>query len=441
MARSANTTTITIITTTPMNDGIYLERLSNFARMLRAQGLAVGPKETADAADILSWLGFEDREQVKTALRTVYAKSHSEQLIFDKSFDTYFVSEETRQRLQKEIEKQQEELDKAREKAERDLQVNGKPLELDQTQKDAYAAMPEERQERLRKLLKRYEGGMEREPEKFNEFIRSVFNRSIMEQQMMMEDAAFESSELDPELGLLFKDISQFKDNEIPKAIAYIETIAQQINSELTSKAKESGRSRKLDFRKTIRKSLSTGGVLYNLQFKKKRLRRRSLVLLCDVSGSMIQFSEFALRFIQSLNNVSQSSRVFLFSERLYEADAFSLQNMDLFRNYVRDLGIYGKGTRLGEALGELCTGKPPVLSDASTLIILSDTKTADLPGAFAALVEAKRQAGKVIWLNPIPESKWKYLNSVQIMSTVCTMVSCSTLSSLAAACRKLIQK
>jgi len=101
MARSANTTTITIITTTPMNDGIYLERLSNFARMLRAQGLAVGPKETADAADILSWLGFEDREQVKTALRTVYAKSHSEQLIFDKSFDTYFVSEETRQRLQK----------------------------------------------------------------------------------------------------------------------------------------------------------------------------------------------------------------------------------------------------------------------------------------------------------------------------------------------------
>ena len=409
--------------------------------MLRAQGLAVGPKETADAADILSWLGFEDREQVKAALRTVYAKSHSEQLIFDKSFDTYFVSEEMRQKLQKEIEKHQEELDKAREKAERDLQMNGKPMELDSKQKDAYAAMPEERQERLRKLLKRYEAGMEREPDKFNEFIRSVFNRAIMEQQMMMEDAAMESSELDPELGLLFKDISEFKDSEIPKAIAYIRTIAQQINSELTSKAKQSGRSRKLDFRKTIRKSLSTGGTLYNLQFKKKRLRRRSLVLLCDVSGSMIQFSEFALRFIQSLSNVSQSSRVFLFSEKLYEADAFSLQNMDLFRNYVRDLGIYGKGTRLGEALGELCVKKPPILSDAATLVILSDTKTADLPGALASLIEAKRQSGKVIWLNPIPESKWKYFNSVQIMASVCTMVSCSTLSSLAAACRKLIQK
>ena len=424
-----------------MNDGIYLERLSNFARMLRAQGIAAGPKETADAADVLSWLGFENREEVKTALRTVYAKSHSEQLIFDKAFDTYFVSEEVRRKLEKELEKHRQELDKAREKADRDLQMNGTPMEFDRAQKDAYAAMPEEKQERLRKLLRRYEDSVEREPEKINEFIRSVFNRAIMEQQMMMEDVALESSELDPELGMLFKDISEFKDTEIPKAIAYIQTIAQQINSELTSKQKQSGRSRKLDFRKTIRKSLSTGGTLYNLQFKRKRLRKRSLVLLCDVSGSMIQFSEFALRFIQSLNNVAQSSRVFLFSEKLYEADAFSLQNMDLFRNYVRDLGIYGKGTRLGEALGELCVKKPPVLSDAATLIVLSDTKTADLPGALAALIEAKRLAGKVIWLNPIPESKWKYFKSVQTMASVCTMVSCSTLSSLAAACKKLIQK
>jgi uncharacterized protein with von Willebrand factor type A (vWA) domain len=160
--------------------------------------------------------------------------------------------------------------------------------------------------------------------------------------------------------------------------------------------------------------------------------------MLCDVSGSMMQFSEFALRFIQSLNQVSESSRTFLFSEGVFEADAFSLQNMDLFRNLVRESGIYGRGTDLGTALEYICTRKPAVLSGATTLLILSDTKTIDQPRAVAALQEAKRQAGRVIWLNPIPENKWKYIRSVQTMAAICPMAACNTLHALASACRKL---
>jgi len=162
-------------------------------------------------------------------------------------------------------------------------------------------------------------------------------------------------------------------------------------------------------------------------------------VLLCDVSGSMMQFSEFALRFIQSLNQVSESSRAFLFSEELFEADAFSLQNMDLFRNYVRESGLYGRGTDLGTALAQLMSKKPAVLGPSTTLLILSDTKTIDMPRAALMLREAKRQAGRVIWMNPIPESKWPYLKSVQTMASLCQMVPCSTLSALAAACRRLV--
>ena len=162
-------------------------------------------------------------------------------------------------------------------------------------------------------------------------------------------------------------------------------------------------------------------------------------MLLCDVSGSMMQFSEFALRFIQSLNQVSENSQVFLFSEDLFEADAFSLQNMDLFRNYVRESGLYGRGTDLGTALGRLCLRQPAVLGPATTLLILSDTKTIDLPRATQALLEAKRLSGRVLWLNPIPENKWQYLRSIQTMATICQMIPCSTLRDLAAACRRLV--
>jgi uncharacterized protein with von Willebrand factor type A (vWA) domain len=155
----------------------------------------------------------------------------------------------------------------------------------------------------------------------------------------------------------------------------------------------------------------------------------------------MMQFSEFALRFIQSLNHVSDSSRVFLFSEELFEADPFSLQNMDLFRNYVRESGLYGRGTDLGTAMEKLCALRPGALNDSTTLLVLSDTKTIDQPRAMQALLEAKRMAGKVIWLNPIPESKWQYMKSVQAVASVCTMISCNTLSALAAACRRLANR
>ena len=59
---------------------VYLEKLSAFSRMLRLEGLSVSPKETADAGQILISLGMDNRERVKTALRTVYAKSREEQL-------------------------------------------------------------------------------------------------------------------------------------------------------------------------------------------------------------------------------------------------------------------------------------------------------------------------------------------------------------------------
>ena len=109
-----------------------------------------------------------------------------------------------------------------------------------------------------------------------------------------------------------------------------------------------------------------------------------------------------------------------------------------LFRTVVRQSGLYGRGTDLGLALEKLMKLKPLPLNDATTLLILSDTKTTGQRRAMQALDAVKRQAGKVIILNPIPENKWKFLRSAQEFSNAVTMISCSTLRDLAAACRKL---
>lgn len=419
---------------------VYLEKVSAFSRMLRLEGLPVSPKETADACEILIALGFEDRETVKTALRTVFAKSREEQHTFDRTFDGFFLSEEAMkaQATEKALEQRRMELEK--QKAMEDLQLGGQPMDFTDDQRTAYASLPEENKEKLRSFMNRFRDNAERNPELYSNFIHSVFAKSILEQQMRMEDAAMGCADMDPDMGLLFRDISQFQDKEIPKAIAVIQKIAQQINAELNAKRKNRGTGGKLDFRRTIRKGLETGGSFYRLKYKKKRQRKRHLVLLCDVSGSMVQFSEFVLRFILSMSSVAESSRCFLFSEEMREADAFSLQNMDAFREYVRQSRIFGKGTNLGKALTELCKLKPAVLNDSTTLLILSDAQTVDRETAVRAVLEAKRLAGQVIWLNPTAESHWKYQKSVQIMASLCTMVSCNTLHALTDACKRLIR-
>ena len=418
--------------------GVYLAKLSAFSRLLRMKGLPIGTRETADAARILIDLGLEDREQVKTALQTVYAKSREEQMIFDRVFDGFFLPEEAMRAQAKERAEQEQRQQEQRRAAREELERMSSQVSLSAQQQETYALMSEEARQRLRGFMDRYQGNAQRNPALYSEFIHSVFARTIMEQQMLMEDAGQGCEGLDPEMGIMYRDISAFSDSQIPKAIAAIETVARQINGELSARKRRSGSSGKLDFRRTIRLGLETGGVNYRLCYRRRPARRKQLVVLCDVSGSMVQFSEFALRFIQSLNRVSETSRVFLFSEKLMEADRFRLQNMDRFREYVRESGIYGRGTDLGTALSQLCGQQPSVLGAGTTLLILSDTKTIDRQRALRALEEAKRLSGRVLWLNPIPESKWKYLRSVTDFSSLCAMVPCSTLRELTSACRRL---
>ncbi len=432
------TTMVTITGITMDNPGVYLEKLSAFSRMLRRDGLTVGPRETGDAALILTELGLARRDQVKTALRTVFAKSREEQLRFDQVFDSFFISREAMEQQAKEQMQREQEMQQYRQEAEKDLDQFGEPARLTKQERETYMTMPEEARERLRGFMDKYKKTAERNPNLYGDFIHSVFARALMEQQMLMENAGTGVEEQDPELGILYRDISEFSDHEIPKAIEIIQQVASKINGELSARNRRQGHSGKLDFRRTIRKGLETGGSFYRLKYRKKHPHRKHLVLLCDVSGSMMQFSEFALRFIQSLNQVAESSRVFLFSETMVEADPFKLQNMDLFRSSVKDSGVYGRGTDLGSALAGLIARRPPMLNGATTLIILSDTKTIDQPRAVAALVEAQRQCGRVMILNPIPENKWKYLGSVRAFHQVVSMIPCSTLGELAAACRKL---
>lgn len=157
-------TAITARDITMVEPQVYLEKLSAFSRMLRLDGFAVGPQETADAARILTVVGMEDKDRVKTALRTVYAKSREEQLRFDKVFDGFFISEEQMRRQAEEFMRHEEEMRRAMEQAQQELMLGGKPMDLSKEQREAYSLMPEEERQKLQKFMERYKGNAERNP-------------------------------------------------------------------------------------------------------------------------------------------------------------------------------------------------------------------------------------------------------------------------------------
>jgi len=423
-----------------MREGVYLEKMAEFAALLRHEGLTVGLRETEDMCRILSELDLADRGTVYAVLSSLCAKSREEQAVFRLAFDCFFVSAEQRQALRARHEAEASELAQRRMEAERDLQAGGNPIPLREDLQEVYVRMGEDKRRELMEMLEKTRGTMDRSPDKlYSSFIRSVFMRFLLEQQMVMEDAAVGCEASDPDLALLYRDISHFKDADVPRAAALIDAISRQLDAQLSRQRQTGGHSGKLDFRRTIRRGLETGGSFCRLSYKRKRRTRRRLALLCDVSGSMLQFSEFALRFLKSMSEVSESSQIFLFSEQVHLVDPFALQNMDAFRDCVRTSGLYGRGTDLGFAL-EQVSRRPGALGPSTTLLILSDTKTIDIPRAARSLLEARRQAGKVLWLNPIPEGKWPYVRSIQTMSALCQMLPCSTLDELARACRRLLR-
>lgn len=144
---------------------VYLEKLSAFARILRMEGLPVSPRDTEDGAAILTQLGFADRETVKTALMTIYAKSREEQLKFSAAFDGFFLSEEAVRAQARERAEQEQQRQAQRQQAQEELEQIGDRVKLSDKERLDYQELPEEARQKLKDFLNRYKGNVDRSPQ------------------------------------------------------------------------------------------------------------------------------------------------------------------------------------------------------------------------------------------------------------------------------------
>ncbi len=163
---------------------------------------------------------------------------------------------------------------------------------------------------------------------------------------------------------------------------------------------------RRLDLPATIRRSVASGGTPFHLKWKDRRRVRPRLVLLIDVSRSMLLYSFFYLRLARALSAELSDVYSFIFHTRV-TAVSQSLHDPDPWRAQERLHLVaqgWAGGTRIGESLAQFNREHAArIVHSRTAVIILSDGYDTGEPEALsAALAQLGRRARRIVWLNPL---------------------------------------
>jgi uncharacterized protein with von Willebrand factor type A (vWA) domain len=161
-----------------------------------------------------------------------------------------------------------------------------------------------------------------------------------------------------------------------------------------------------LDFRRTLRRSLRTGGDVIDLSWRKRHVDTARLVLLCDVSHSMERYSRFLIQFMYAFQNQLPSTETFVFSTRLTRLTTTlrGRQLDDALGNAASASAGWSSGTKIGECLEQFNRRHGASMLDRRTVVvILSDGWDQGDPALLSEqMAIIKRRSRLVIWLNPL---------------------------------------
>jgi uncharacterized protein len=192
-----------------------------------------------------------------------------------------------------------------------------------------------------------------------------------------------------------------------------------------------------LDFRRTIRASMATGGVPIATHHRPRRPHRTELVVLCDVSGSVAGFASFTLLLVYALREQFSKVRAFTFVDDVHEVTgefepgADPADTMARLAESARHASLWGR-TNYGRALRRFQEQHADAVGPRTTLLVLGDARSNYTDPGLDALREMARAARHAWWLNPEHRRQWDTGDSAATpYAEVVPMVECRNLTQL----------
>jgi uncharacterized protein with von Willebrand factor type A (vWA) domain len=443
-----------------------VDRHVGFLHALRAAGVPVSLAEGVDAVSALSALRWDDRETVRTAYAATLVKRHGHRPTFDTLFDLYFP------RLVgagAEAEAGDEEPTARDDPAARaalretllDALVTG---DLDEEQRLAveavgrFGAMPGRGQglsswsayTALRRLspedlIARIvaaltgDGLTEEEAERtaarrvgaFTARVEAEARRRIAEEKGPDHVA---NVAVRPSIDRL--DFTAAKRADLEQMRREIQPLARRLASRL-AREQHARRRGPLDFRRTVRASVSTGGVPLTTYHRPRRPHRTELVVLCDVSGSVASFARFTLMLVYALREQFQQVRAFTFVDQVHEVTRLFVPGADP-GDVMADLAAstehaarWGR-THYGRAFTDFAESFPHALGPKSSLLVLGDARSNNSYLAEDVLRDLVSRSRHAHWLNPEHRRHWDTGDSAaSVYAGIMPMAECRNLTQL----------
>lgn len=202
------------------------------------------------------------------------------------------------------------------------------------------------------------------------------------------------------------KDFSTFEADQVAELRRIIAKLVPKLATKISRRKRPDMRSQEVDLRRSVKRSIRTGGEVLRLFRRKRRIQKTQIILLCDVSGSMDSYSQFLIQFLYSLQNEIKSLRTFVFSTRLTDATPY-LRHKDVshaLRRLSQEVHDWSGGTQIGNCLKtfNFDYGRT-ILNSRTIVIIISDGwDRGDTEVLSLEMDRLRRKCYRLIWLNPL---------------------------------------
>ncbi len=353
------------------HSGRLAENITHFARALRRAGLPIGPGRIADAIRAVAAAGFSEREDFYWTLHACFVSRPEQRVIFHQCFRLYWRDPQFLEQMMSFLLPQ----------------IKG-------TQQDRAAEPGEKRSAQA--LL----GDQRPEP--------PPLPKGMNEDAPQIEIDATATQSAEERLKTL--DFEQMSVEEIAEAKRMLAQLTLPVKPLTARRMQGAIFAQKIAPRATIRAALRHGGEITALKHQKPRIRWPNLVVICDISGSMSQYSRMVLHFLHAVSNQKGQAwaRVhgFTFGTRLTNITRH-LRTRDVdaaLRAAGAQAQDWSGGTRIGASLAAFNRDwSRRVLGQGAVVLLITDGLDRDDAGLLSKEIERLHlSCRRLIWLNPL---------------------------------------
>ncbi|HWO40732.1 MAG TPA: VWA domain-containing protein, partial [Candidatus Eisenbacteria bacterium] len=205
------------------------------------------------------------------------------------------------------------------------------------------------------------------------------------------------------------KSFSAYTEEDVRRMNEAVARLAQRLKNRLSARRKKAARGR-FNLKATVRQNLQFGGVPFRIELDRRKKTKPEVMILCDISDSVLNASRFMLQFVYSVQDLYAKVRSFVFVSdigevtRLFEEHGIDQAVERALKGEVIDVYPH---SNFGRAFELFYKNYFSAITGKTTVLIIGDGRNNyNRPGDWV-LREIQEKAKQLIWLNPESRLTW----------------------------------